>query len=76
MVVRMGKKRLGTAAAVLDALGGNAHAARLLGQTPQTVGMWRDRERIPANQYANVSALLETLDMCATNAVFGMKELA
>jgi hypothetical protein len=72
----MARKQLKTAGDVLDALGGNARAAEALGETRFTVGMWRMRERIPAENFLNVTSLLDELGLTAHSSVFNMKELA
>jgi hypothetical protein len=70
------KDTLDTVDEVLDALGGNAQVARLLGETPQTVGNWRlaTRRRIPAVHFMNIASLLEERGLYAHSSVFGMKE--
>lgn len=67
---------LETVAEVLDALGGNSAAARRLGESRQVVGNWRARGAIPAEQFLNVTSLLDEIGYAACSKIFNMKELA
>jgi hypothetical protein len=62
---------LTTVEAVIERLGGPAHAAELAGVTPAAVSNWKARGRIPTEHYMRFSRALAEAGADADPAIFG-----
>lgn len=64
---------LNSVEAIIDALGGTAAAAALAGVGMSAVSNWKDRGRIPAENFLTFSAALAKESKQADPVVFGFK---
>jgi len=67
---------LDTVDAVIDALGGTAEVARLVGRGAQAVANWRKRGSMPPEMFLIMSDALAARDLRALPALWGMAEPA
>jgi hypothetical protein len=65
-------KKLTSTADVLDALGGTAAAARLLGIKRSTVSMWKVGGRFPSSSYLALSDVLRSHGIECPPELWGM----
>ena len=65
---------LQTAGEVIDALGGTAATARLVGRKDQHVSNWRASGRLPADTFLIIAELLKEKNATAPPSVWGIRE--
>jgi DNA-binding transcriptional regulator YdaS (Cro superfamily) len=61
---------------VIDALGGTAAAADLLGMSRPAISTWKARGRIPSDNFMLISDELSKRSLQASPTVFGFRETA
>jgi DNA-binding transcriptional regulator YdaS (Cro superfamily) len=61
---------------IIDALGGTAAAANLLGLSRPAISNWKHRRSIPPENFFAISGALAKKRLRADSAVFGFRESA
>jgi hypothetical protein len=72
----MERKKLVTATAVIEELGGTNVTASLAGVKAQAVTNWRTNNRLPARTYLVFSRRLQAKRLTAPASLWGLKEPA
>ncbi len=70
----MAARELQTAGEVIDALGGTAATARIVGRKDQHVSNWRASGRLPADTFLILQAEMRERSLAAPPAIWGIRE--
>ena len=70
----MPKQKVNSVAAVIEALGGRAVCAQLLGVTYQAVHNWRARKHFPPHTFHIMTSLLAAKRLTAPPKLWGMQK--